>query len=81
MWVDDAPENMAFDWEAIQNIESARIGLPPERSENPTGSTETVPFLASFADEILRRDGRMNAAVGVIWAKLTGRSGFRVLGA
>jgi hypothetical protein len=37
--------------------------------------------LASFADEILRRDGRMNAAVGVIWAKLTGRSGFRVLGA
>jgi predicted protein tyrosine phosphatase len=37
--------------------------------------------VVAFADEILHRDGRMNAAVGVIWAKLTGRSGFRVPGA
>ena len=37
--------------------------------------------VVAYADEILRRDGRMNAAVGVIWAKLTGRSGFRVPGA
>jgi predicted protein tyrosine phosphatase len=37
--------------------------------------------VVAFADEILRRDGRMHAAVGVIWAKLMGRSGFRVPGA
>jgi predicted protein tyrosine phosphatase len=37
--------------------------------------------VVAFADEILCRDGRMNAAVGVIWAKLMGRSGFRVPGA
>ena len=36
--------------------------------------------VVAFADEILRRDGRMNAAAGVIWAKLTGRSDFRVPG-
>jgi predicted protein tyrosine phosphatase len=37
--------------------------------------------VVAFADEILRRNGRMNAAEGVIWAKLMGRSGFRVPGA
>jgi predicted protein tyrosine phosphatase len=34
--------------------------------------------VVAFAGELLRRDGRMNTAVGVIWAKLTGRSGFRL---
>ena len=36
--------------------------------------------VVALADSLLRRDGRMNAAVSPIWAKLTGRTGFRLPG-
>jgi predicted protein tyrosine phosphatase len=36
--------------------------------------------VVALADDLLRREGRMNAAVGRIWLKLTGRSTFRLPG-